>query len=77
MTIPYYVNEHQCDMRAIKPGWYGMEINGKLSSGRFQTGRYASQELFRRGAICEHRPGLRSPLSVPSVETSTSGRAPA
>ena len=25
MTVPYYVNEHQSDIRAIKPGWYGME----------------------------------------------------
>ena len=35
MTFPYYVNEHQSDIRAIKPGWYGMESNGKLSSGPF------------------------------------------
>jgi hypothetical protein len=35
MTVPYYVNEHQSDIRAIKPGWYGMERNGKLSSGPF------------------------------------------
>jgi hypothetical protein len=35
MTILHYVNEHQSDIRAIKPGWYGMESNGKLSSGPF------------------------------------------
>jgi hypothetical protein len=35
MTIPHYVNERQTDIRAIKPGWYGMESNGKLSSGPF------------------------------------------
>ena len=35
MTVPYYVNEHQSDIRAIKPGWYGMERNGKLSCGPF------------------------------------------
>ena len=35
MTIPHYVNEDQSDLRAIKPGWYGMESNGKLSSGPF------------------------------------------
>ena len=35
MTIPHYVNEGQSDIRAIKPGWYGMESNGKLSSGPF------------------------------------------
>jgi hypothetical protein len=33
MTVPYYVNEHQSDIRAIKPGWYGMENNGNLASG--------------------------------------------
>ena len=41
MTVPYYVNEHQSDIRAIKPGWYGMERNGKLSSGPF-----SKQEKF-------------------------------
>ena len=35
MTIPYYVNEHTSDIRAIKPGWYGVESNGKLSSGPY------------------------------------------
>jgi hypothetical protein len=35
MTIPHYVKEYQSDIRAIKPGWYGMESNGKLSSGPF------------------------------------------
>jgi hypothetical protein len=35
MTIPHYINEDQSDIRAIKPGWYGLERNGKLSSGPF------------------------------------------
>lgn len=35
MSIPHYVNEDQSDIRAIKPGWYGLESNGKLSSGPF------------------------------------------
>jgi hypothetical protein len=35
MTIPHYINEDQSDIRAIKPGWYGLESNGKLSSGPF------------------------------------------
>ena len=79
MTVPHYVNEHRSEIRAIKPGWYGMESNGKLSSGPFQTRRNASPESLRRGAIFEHRPGWRRPLSVLisvlSVEASTSGRA--
>jgi hypothetical protein len=37
MTIPCYVNEHIPEIRAIKPGWYGMESNGKLSSGPFSN----------------------------------------
>ena len=37
MTVPHYVNEHTSDIRAIKPGWYGMESSGKLSSGPFQN----------------------------------------
>jgi hypothetical protein len=37
MTISYYVNEHTSEIRAIKPGWYGMESNGKLSSGPFSN----------------------------------------
>ena len=37
MTIPHYINEHTSEIRAIKPGWYGMESNGKLSSGPFSN----------------------------------------
>jgi len=37
MTVPYYVNEHQSDIRAIKPGWYAVERNGKISSGPFSN----------------------------------------
>ncbi len=39
MTDPYYINEYQSDIRAIKPGWYGLESNGKLSSGPFLNQR--------------------------------------
>jgi hypothetical protein len=35
MTVPHYINEHQSEIRAIKPGWYGVENNGKLSSGPY------------------------------------------
>jgi hypothetical protein len=37
MSIPHYVNEDRSDMRGIKPGWYAMEDNGKLSSGPFSS----------------------------------------
>jgi hypothetical protein len=37
MAVPCYVNEHTSEIRAIKPGWYGMERNGKLSSGPFSN----------------------------------------
>jgi hypothetical protein len=32
MTVSHYINEHDSDIRAIKPGWYAVESNGKLSS---------------------------------------------
>ena len=69
MTVPYYVNEHQSDIRAIKPGWYGMERNGKLSSGPFSNRGNASLESLRRGAILEHRPGGTRPtiLKLPRL----------
>jgi hypothetical protein len=53
MTVPHYVNEHQSDIRAIKPGWYGIESNGKLSSGPFPnqgkclTGIIQARSKFR------------------------------
>ena len=71
MTVPYFVNEHQSDLRAIKPGWYGLERNGKLSSGPFLNQGKCLTGIFRVS------PWLRGPLSVPNVEASTSGRAPA
>jgi hypothetical protein len=37
MTAPHYINDHQADIRAIKPGWYGVENNGKRSSGPFSS----------------------------------------
>jgi hypothetical protein len=58
MTVPYYVNEHQSDIRAIKPGWYGMENNGNLSSGPFLnqerclTGFFSASPWLRRPIKC-------------------------
>jgi len=37
MTVPYYVSEDKSDMRGIKPGWYAIEDDGKLSSGPFSS----------------------------------------
>jgi hypothetical protein len=37
MTILYYISEDKSDMRGIKPGWYGMEDDGNLSSGPFSS----------------------------------------
>ena len=50
MTVPYYVNEHQSDVRAIKPGWYGLERNGKLSSGPFLNQGKCLTGISRDGA---------------------------
>jgi hypothetical protein len=58
MTVPYYVNENQSDIRAIKPGWYGLERNGKLSSGPFSnqgkclTGIFRASRWLRRTIKC-------------------------
>ena len=68
MTVPYYVNEHQSDIRAIKPGGW-MENNGNFHPGRSKARGNASPESFA------HRPGCGGPLSVPNVEVSTPGRA--
>ena len=68
MTIPYYVNEHTSEIRAIKPGWYGMESNGKLSSGPYSNRGNASPESLRREAIFEHRRGWRGPPRGASFE---------
>ena len=51
MTIPHYVNRDQSDLRAIKPGWYGMESNGKLSSGPFPNQERCLPESLNREAI--------------------------
>ena len=45
MSIPHYVNENKSDMRGIKPGWYAMEDDGKLSSGPFSS----REECLNRG----------------------------
>ncbi len=37
MSIPHYINEDRSEMRGIKPGWYAMDDNGKLSSGPFSS----------------------------------------
>ena len=48
MTVPHYINEHQSDIRAIKPGGYGVENNGKLSShGECLTGITQARGNFR------------------------------
>jgi hypothetical protein len=76
MTVPCYINEHQSDIRAIKPGWYAVERNGKLSSGRFQARRNASPESLSRRIILEHRPGGTRPmiLKLPPTRRATRKR---
>ena len=46
MTAPHYINEHEADIRAIKPGWYGVENNGKRLSGPFRS-REEERESIR------------------------------
>lgn len=65
MTIPHYVNGDQSDLRAIKPGWYGMESNGKLSSGPFPnqerclTGITQPRSNFRASPWRQANPAAR------------------
>jgi len=33
VTAPHFISESKSDMRGIKPGWYGIEADGSLSSG--------------------------------------------
>jgi hypothetical protein len=37
VTAPYHISENKSDMRGIKPGWYAIEDDGKLSSGPFSS----------------------------------------
>jgi hypothetical protein len=55
MTVPYYVNEHQSDIRAIKP----LERNGKLSSGPFLNQEQCLTGMFRSS------PWLRPTIKCP------------
>jgi hypothetical protein len=61
MTIPHYINEDQSDIRAIKPGWYGLESNGKLSSGLSKPGKmphrnHSAEEQFSSIALAARDP---------------------
>jgi transcription elongation factor Elf1 len=53
IAVPHYINERESDIRAIKPGWYTVKSNGKLSSGPFSsyeeclTGIAEARSLFR------------------------------
>ena len=74
MTIPHYVNEDQSDIRAIKPGWYAVERNGKLSSGPFPSQEEMPRsKSLSRGAILVHRPGGTRPaiLKLPPTTRAT------
>jgi len=57
MAIPQYVNEHSSDIRGIKPGWYAMEDDGRLSSGPFSS----RQECLRGDA---HEPNKSMPSKL-------------
>jgi hypothetical protein len=64
MTIPYYVNEHTSDIRAVKPGWYGMESGGKLSSGPFQNEEKCLTGITHAKGKFRASPWLRTRASV-------------
>ena len=37
VTAPHYISDAKSDVRGIKPGWYGIEDKGNLSSGPFSS----------------------------------------
>ena len=65
MTVPYYVNEHQSDVRAIKPGWYRMESNGKLSFGPFSDQGKCLTECTQAKSTFPASPWLRRTIKCP------------
>jgi hypothetical protein len=70
MTTPYYINEDQSDFRGIKPGWYGVESNGKLSSGPF-----FSREECHTGIIVKWTNSMVSPWSQRKIKCPECGGA--
>ena len=75
MTIPYYVNEHTSEIRAIKSGgrdgeqWQAL-VRSVSKPGEMPHRNHSGEEQFSSIALV-----ARGPLSVPNVEASTSGRA--
>jgi hypothetical protein len=51
--IPYYINEHQSDIRAIKDGWYAMDHEGHLSSGPFSSHDECLKKMSRSVAASD------------------------
>jgi hypothetical protein len=60
MTVPHHINEHQADIRAIKPGWYGVESNGKLSSGPYPNRGKCLTEITQARGNFRASPWLRT-----------------
>jgi hypothetical protein len=65
MTVPHYVNEYTSEIRAIKPGWYGMERNGKLSSGPFSNQGECLTGITQAGSNFRASPWLRRTIKCP------------
>jgi hypothetical protein len=66
MTVHYYVNKHQSDTRAIKPGWCGLERNGKLSSGPFPNQENGLTEISQARSNFRASPWLRRTIKCPA-----------
>ena len=67
MTIPCYVNgdEQILEIRTIKPGWYGMESNGKLSSGPFSNQGKCITGITQARSNFRASPWLRRTIKCP------------
>jgi hypothetical protein len=57
MIVPHYINEHQSDIRGIKPGWYATDLDGDLSFGPFsnrEKGQNSPTANISRMSDCRH-----------------------
>ena len=59
MTIPYYVNEHTSEIRAIKPGWYGHGeqrqalVRAVFKPGEMHHRNHSGEEQFSSIALVD------------------------
>lgn len=60
MAIPHFINDDKSEMRGIKPGWYAIDDDGKLSSGPFSSREVCLSRCRDRneGSFAGQRPSV-------------------